>query len=265
LSHEDTFELADPLELAALVAKESGSSPLLVATDFDGTLAPVAQSPGEAILRDDARRALEALARRAHVAVVSGRELSDLQARVGLRGITLAGEHGGDLLLPGGERQGLGLTDAQRNALEGFGRYAELLLAGTGGEVERKRLGVAAHTRRIEENAQRRFEETLLYRARELASAGLAVLEGKRVVELRPGGASKGEGLRRIRELVAPASYVLAIGDDQTDEELFREAIREGGRAVKVGLGDTIAQHRIAGPEEVARLLEALASPARSP
>ncbi len=249
----------DPVELAALVVKESAGTPLLLATDFDGTLAAVVPSPSDAILRDDARRALETLALRVHVAVVSGRELSDLQARVGLRGITLAGEHGGDLLLPGGERQGLGLTDAQRNALEGFGRYAELLLAGTGGEVERKRLGVAAHTRRIEEGAQRRFEETLLFRARELAPLGLDVLEGKRVIELRPGGASKGLGLRRIRELVAPTAYVLAIGDDQTDEELFREAIREGGHAVKVGMGETIAQSRVAGPEDVARLLEALA------
>jgi trehalose-phosphatase len=249
----------DPAELAGLVAAEARRAPLLLATDFDGTLAPVAPRPSEAIIRDDARRALEALSLRAAVAIVSGRELSDLQARVGLGGLALAGEHGGDLLLPGGERRGLELSVAQRDALGAFARFADLLLAGTGGEVERKRLGVAAHTRRVDECARRRFEEALLLRAREVAGpAELEVLQGKRVLELRARGASKGLGLRRLRELLAKDAYVVAIGDDLTDEELFREAAREGGRGVKVGAGETIARSRLAGPEEVARFLVGL-------
>src|ERR1700722_17659613 len=94
----------DPVELAAQVVKEARANGLLVATDFDGTLAEVVLTPADAHLRDDVREALMALARRARVAVVSGRALSDLRARVAIEGVAVAGEHGGDILLPGGER-----------------------------------------------------------------------------------------------------------------------------------------------------------------
>ncbi len=199
--------------------------------------------------------------KRVKVAVLSGRELSNLRAKVAIDGIALAGEHGGDLLLPGGDRRGLDLQPAERAVLDAFARYADLLLAGTGGLVERKRLAVAAHTRRVDEKDQRRLEEALLGRARELAKgAGLDAIPGKRVIEMRAQGAAKDFGLARLRELFAPESFVVAIGDDRTDEDLFREAAKSGGLSVKVGPGETGAKHRLEGPREVAEFLALLAS-----
>jgi trehalose 6-phosphate synthase/phosphatase len=254
----DPFD--EPRELAARVVSLATGREILVASDFDGTLAPIVPRPDDATLREDSRAALAALAGRAHVAIVSGRELSKLRARVALPGIALAGEHGGDLLLPSGERSALELSKGAREALDAFGRFADLLLAGTGGEVERKKLATAAHTRRIEKDRDR-LESVLLARGREIGatSGQVEAIPGRRVVELRAQGASKGLGLVRIKAALAPRAFVVALGDDRTDEDLFREVLRDGGMAVRVGAGETCARQRVEGPEAVARFLEALA------
>ncbi len=251
----------DPAIVAAEAARDARGRGLLVATDFDGTLAEIVSRPGDAILRDDARRALKALAPLARIAIVSGRALSDLRARVAVEGVALAGEHGGDILLPSGERREVEVPPEDREAQDAFARYAQLLLHGTGGEVERKRLAIAAHTRGVEEEARPRLRDALLFRGRELARGhALSVLEGKEVVELRANDASKGLGLSRLRALLGPEAHVIAMGDDATDEDLFREAASRGGTTVKVGEGPSVARFRLEGPPQVVELLEALVS-----
>jgi trehalose-phosphatase len=194
------------------------------------------------------------------VLVVSGRDLDDLRSRTGLPGVALAGGHGGELLLAGGERREVGLVPADVERVDAFASFAERLLDGTGGEVERKRHSTAAHTRRVDGRAQSWFEEILVAAARKIAAGGdLEVVPGKCVVELRSRAATKDRALRAFRAGV-PGAWAVAIGDDVTDEDLFREAVRGGGTAIKVGAGASIAPHRLEDPEAVARFLEALAA-----
>jgi len=246
--------------LASHVLRAARGRELLVAVDFDGTISDLVPRPRDAQLRDDARVALETLARRTHVVIVSGRGLADLRARVTMPDVSLVGEHGGELLLSSGERHAIDLEPSARAALIAFERDATELLEETAGEVEAKRLAVAAHTRRVDPALVEAVEGALLERARERARAGLLeVLRGKCVVELRARGACKALGLARARALLAPASFVVSLGDDATDEDLFRESIQAGGLAIKVGDGVTVAHHRLAGPPEVARFLVKLA------
>ena len=72
------------------------SSHLLLLLDFDGTLAPIAGSPGLAVAGDDARGPGDAHARRGDctVGIVSGRSLADVRERVGIEGLIYAGNHG---------------------------------------------------------------------------------------------------------------------------------------------------------------------------
>ena len=65
--------------------------------DFDGTLAPLTPEPGRARMGAGTRRALAAGERRYPVAVITGRALSDVQARMPIRGISFAGNHCLDL------------------------------------------------------------------------------------------------------------------------------------------------------------------------
>src|SRR3970040_492330 len=73
--------------------------------DFDGTLAPIVDRPELAGIDPPTRNAVERLARRCTVAVVSGRDVDDVRARDGIKGIYYAGSHGFDIVGPGGLHQ----------------------------------------------------------------------------------------------------------------------------------------------------------------
>ncbi|MGA0830100.1 MAG: trehalose-phosphatase, partial [Nitriliruptoraceae bacterium] len=83
-----------PADLAArLLAAGGGSGPLLL-LDHDGTLSPIAPTPDAADLPAPTRAALADVAVLTDVAVVSGRGLDDLVARLGDLPLTLVAEHG---------------------------------------------------------------------------------------------------------------------------------------------------------------------------
>ncbi|MBI3725138.1 trehalose-phosphatase, partial [bacterium] len=148
---------SEPGDLARRAVAAAAGRALLLVLDFDGTLAEIVDDPDDALLLERARAALSVLGRGAesgaHVAIVSGRALEDLRSRASVPGVALAGEHGADLLLPGGERLELEPGARAKEVLERFARTADGILSGTGGHVERKRVSVAAHTRRVRENA----------------------------------------------------------------------------------------------------------------
>ena len=81
--------------------------------DFDGTIADIAPTPDEARVRPGCANALRSLSRKlAAVSVISGRSAEELQSKVGLEGVTYAGNHGAELiedgrLTPGAESGGL--------------------------------------------------------------------------------------------------------------------------------------------------------------
>nr|NIP73230.1 trehalose-phosphatase [Gammaproteobacteria bacterium]NIR30345.1 trehalose-phosphatase [Gammaproteobacteria bacterium]NIR98189.1 trehalose-phosphatase [Gammaproteobacteria bacterium]NIT63856.1 trehalose-phosphatase [Gammaproteobacteria bacterium]NIV20860.1 trehalose-phosphatase [Gammaproteobacteria bacterium] len=72
--------------------------------DYDGTLTPIVARPELAVLSEALRDTLRRLARRAMVAVISGRDLQDVRERVGLSELYYAGSHGFDIAGPAGRR-----------------------------------------------------------------------------------------------------------------------------------------------------------------
>ena len=70
--------------------------------DYDGTLTPIVERPEDALLPAETRAAIERLAALAPVAIVSGRDLADVRRLIGIEGITYAGSHGFDVVLPDG-------------------------------------------------------------------------------------------------------------------------------------------------------------------
>ena len=94
---ERSLELFEHLD--AVRDRLAGAEGLLLCTDFDGTLAPITDDPDAAGITDANEDALRALADREGIelAVVSGREVGDVTARVGIEGIAYAGNHGLEL------------------------------------------------------------------------------------------------------------------------------------------------------------------------
>ncbi len=252
------FERRD--EIAGLLNRKR----LAVFLDYDGTLTPIVDDPARALLAEEARRALGRLAVTCPVAVISGRDLDDVRALVGLPDLWYAGSHGFDIAGPGGERH-------QRNpelvpvldAVE-----IELRAAVTsidGAWVERKRFAVAVHYRQVEAARIGDVEEAVKGVAQ--AHPELRMTGGKKVFELRPAVPwDKGKALEFLLEVLGLTTedvLPVYIGDDETDEDAFRVARHRGLAIVVRGEDDsraTAAQYALSDPDEVRMFLEEVVS-----
>ncbi|MFT4231236.1 MAG: bifunctional alpha,alpha-trehalose-phosphate synthase (UDP-forming)/trehalose-phosphatase [Leucobacter sp.] len=238
---------------------------LIVATDFDGTLAPIVSRPQDARILPRAGQALDVLSTAAgtSVALLTGRSLAGL-AETGLRGDgwIVSGSHGAELVgLDGGAGEGseapgrpLGEEEAER--LRRLTRRFERVLGGEAGvRLERKPFGIAVHTREVPDREQ---AAELLAAAVVLGTdAGMHVREGKEVREFSVRETDKGTVLQRIRAEL-PAAPVLFLGDDVTDEDVF-ETLGPDDLGIKVGPGKTAAAERVPDAETAAAVLALLA------
>lgn len=236
-----------------------GAARLLVALDFDGTLAPLAARPETVRLPSATADVLRALAGRADVlvAVVSGRPLKDLRPRVGLLRAAYAGNHGLEAAAGVWRWTHPGVR-GRRAALRRVRDEARrLCLLAPGAWVEDKGATLSVHVRAVRGAAGESALAGALAAAVRRAG-GLALKTGKRVYEVRPRLAwDKGRAVELLRRRLAPGAACVYVGDDATDEDAFRR-LRGKALTVKVGRGPTLAACRVAGPAAVRRLLEAL-------
>ncbi len=267
-AHPPTTPIFLPTGLDAMLRRLAAESQLLVACDFDGTLAPIVPHPDQARILPRAEQALSVLqnAPGVDVAIISGRSIADLEA-TGLRtdGRILSGSHGAELAgLPGTARVSAvsnGRTDAEEarfaRVRELFERYAA---TEPGAWVEQKPFGLALHGRGVAERP--RAEAMLAAAAAEAEElrgelGGLRLRNGKLVTEASVRDTDKGAALRAIRAAL-PEGFAVMIGDDDTDEDAFR-ALGPGDAGIRVGTARSIAEFRVADPEEVAAMLARLA------
>ncbi|MDR1440841.1 MAG: trehalose-phosphatase [Bifidobacteriaceae bacterium] len=235
---------------------------LLVALDFDGTLAPLVDNPEDSRPVPGARTALARLARvdRVQLALVSGRPAADL-ARLASPpdGTWLAGSHGAEQGRMSGAAavlEPVELTAAQSRELDAIRAGLEdLAAAGPGAWIESKPLAAVFHTRPM---ADRAAASHLEEQAAGLGEAlGGHVLAGKMVVEISILPAGKAAALTRLRH-AAGADRLVFAGDDTTDE-LALDTIHPPDLGIKVGPGATTAELRLPDPLAVAAFLHALA------
>jgi trehalose 6-phosphate phosphatase len=239
-----------PADLAGALADVVGRRPLLVASDYDGVLAPLVGDPSAAVPVPGVAAALQRLA--VHddvvVALVSGRGVADLRAVSSLEGpYRWIGSHGAEYDGPL-----TGELAARRDALAE--RLAPLVAAVPGARLEVKPASVAVHVRQV---TDRVAAAGLLEQASAVADPSLTLKPGKEVLELAVTDADKGSALLRLRDDLGAAATVY-LGDDRTDEDAFR-VLSPGDLAVKVGEGETAARYRVADPAAVVVLLETLA------
>ena len=235
---------------------------LAVFLDYDGTLTPIVAHPSEAVLSDAARGQLARLAAVCPVTVISGRDRADVESRVGLAGIYYAGSHGLDVSRPDGGHEEHGAEF--RPALQAAADWLEPRISTIAGSwVERKRYAVAVHFRQAAEGA-----EALIRTAAEEAAAAhpeLRLAGGKKIFELRPDIEwDKGLALLHllgVMGLDGDDVTALYIGDDETDEDVFR--IFAEGRGIGIVVGtehrETTADFALEDPDQVMEFLGGLA------
>jgi trehalose 6-phosphate phosphatase len=223
-------------------------SKVLIAFDYDGTLAPIVQVPEQAVMRKTTRKLLVDLARLYPCIVISGRALrdtSELLHGVGLREIL--GNHG------------MEPWAASRELAEVILSWSVLLknrLARLRGvRVEDKTFSIAVHYR---QSSDKKKAHGAILRAA-AALEGARIIGGKQAVNILPrGGPHKGIALERERARL-DCDTAIYVGDDETDEDVFR--LDQPSRLLSIRVGrrrSSMAAYFIDGQREIDTLLRAL-------
>ncbi len=256
---QSTAELPSALGNAADLHHRLAKRQVAIFCDYDGTLTPIVARPELAQLDPATRAVLERLADQCVVAIISGRDLTDVMSMMGTDKVWYAGSHGFDLCGPNGERdergEGLQLLDELAVAAT---ELEQSLLDVAGAWVERKRFAVAIHFRQVEDDRLGDVEAAV-DRARDTHPA-LRKTGGKRIFELRPDVEwDKGRALWWVFEragLRADRTVPIYLGDDVTDEDAFA-ALGDRGIGIVVDDGDrsTHASYRLENPREAREFL----------
>lgn len=204
--------------------------------DFDGTLAPLAPDPAGVLLPPAVRQQLMALQARVPVGIVTGRSLADMRERLGFQPDYLIGNHGLEGV-PGERRQHAALVQICR----GWKDWLVPRMAGVDPAIwlEDKQYSLSLHFLQAADHPQ--------------AIAGLSslfaqlqppprIIPGKCIFSLLPAErGDKGEAVQRLLQFTHN-DYALYVGDDVTDEDVFRLS-EPGIFSVRVGATTTTAAH----------------------
>jgi trehalose 6-phosphate phosphatase len=257
-------------ETLAPLRNDPGRAGVLL--DVDGTLAPIVRHADDAAVPEPTRARLIEVARRyACVACVSGRQATVARQIVSIGSIAYVGNHGSELLRPGGTEVELDREVAawvpriRRFAEEAYDEELHRLRV----RAEDKRAIAGFHWRGApDEDAA---EEAVTRVAERAEHAGLRTHWGRKVLEVRPPvDIDKGRGIRRLLR-DADLRAAVYVGDDRTDVDAFaglRALVEQGrlGIAVCVGVRSeetprelqAAADTLVDGPAGVRELLETL-------
>lgn len=237
--------------------------------DYDGTLTPIASRPELAVLSRKTRGLIESLkaSKRFAICIISGRPLIDLEARVGVEGITYVGNHGLELEGPGMSFISAGARKSRPLLRRIYKELVTGLKSVTGAIVEDKGLSLTLHYRLVKKRDVPITEDIFNTVVRPyLSRKEIKVNGGKKVLEVRPPVAwDKGKAalwvLKRFKVRLKTDSIIpIYIGDDWTDESAFK-ALGDKGVTIFVGNedSDTTAQLFLESPKGVGKFLERLA------
>jgi len=233
--------------------------------DYDGTLVPFSRLPSEASPDNAVREMLLRLTSdtRNHVIVISGRDLSSLDRWLGAMPMTLVAEHGASFKMRNGTWQQLvSVSDLWKDEIR---RIMQLFVIRCAGSfIEEKTNTIAWHYRNTQTGLGfSRSRELLNTLSQLIQNTTLQVIDGNKVVEVRIAGFDKGATALKIVNEQDP-DFVLCIGDDTTDEDMFK-ALEGEAYTIKVNNGASAAQYTILSQQQVLPLLNKLITPLAEP
>jgi trehalose 6-phosphate synthase/phosphatase len=244
----------------ALVESFSAGHDRYILLDYDGTLRPFAPTPDEARPTAETLDVLRHVTSlpRSRVYIVSGRPAQTLEEWVGEVPAGLCAEHGLYLREAGAENWDL-LVDINCDWMEFVLPILHSFAQNTPGAlVEIKTAAVAWHWRRCEPDfGQWQANELALHLNQELANLPVEVIHGHRVIEVRAQGVHKGNLASHLSARWSPEDFILAVGDDETDEDLFMR-LPEHAWSIRVGRQSANARYLLETQAQVPQLLRML-------
>jgi trehalose 6-phosphate synthase/phosphatase len=228
--------------------------------DYDGTLVGFTAVPETTGLTDEISDVLQKLANKSdtHVFIITGRSYDDAVKIFDHVSATVIAEHGSVI------RENFNwlpqVTGRNFWRVPVFNALSHATERCPGSFIEEKSFTIAWHYRNASPQTADLVSSELVGILSELAVMNnLRIIEGKKVVEVIDNKVGKGLSVKRIYENTK-SDFILAVGDDLTDEEMFRYlSTVVGAVTVKVGEGDTCARYKLNGTDEVLNILKKLA------
>jgi trehalose 6-phosphate synthase/phosphatase len=231
--------------------------------DYDGTLVPITRMPSEAVPEQNVKEFLTSISSDPdnHVAIVSGRDAGTMEKWFGDIPLTLVAEHGASLKMRNESWQQLVTVSDQWK--EQVRRIMQLFVTRcVGSFIEEKTSTLAWHYRNTQVDLGfSRSRELINNLSQLIQNTPLQVIDGNKVVEVRMAGFDKGTITMKILNEAQP-DFVLCIGDDTTDEDMFKvlenSAFTVKTYTIKIGSRGTAAKYTLPSQQQVLPLLTRL-------
>ena len=226
--------------------------------DYDGTLTGFKKNPNDASPNEELHELLYKLEadQKNVITIISGRDRESLETWFEGHKINLIVEHGVWSRKFG--RDWKMLTNATDTWKSSIKPILETFVDRTPGSfIEEKNYSLVWHFRKAEpEQADLRANELKDELTTMIANHNLEILEGNKVIEVKTGGINKGIAAMQFLKN-KPFDFIFAIGDDWTDEYMFRE-LPETAHTIKVGLKHTAAKYKVESVAAVRNFLAQL-------
>ena len=228
--------------------------------DFDGTLVPIQKNPAQCILSHKIKKQLELLrdSGNCYLIILSGRSLSDIKQKVGIKRIYYGGNHGLDI-----SGSNVRYTHPKAIFAKPIINHIRQQLQKEiedidGVWLEDKKFTLSLHFRSVKTEDIPRVKKVFYNVVNKYSEKKLlAVIKGKKVLELVPDASwDKGKAVLWVLQRFKDKCLPVYVGDDQTDETAFK-ALRKKGITIRIGKSKkTFADYYLKGYWEISRLLQ---------
>lgn len=249
-----------------IISAYNNSVKRIIFLDYDGTLVPYSRFPELAVPTDKTIKMLDKLCSdpKNQVILISGRVRTFLDEYFGNLPLHLVAEHGAFVKFPG-HKWTCEIDNDQNwktSILPILQRYSDHCI---GAFTEEKTTSLAWHFRNVDADLASAKVNQLREELREITSndTRLCMMDGNKVIEIRRAGYDKGfAAMKYLKE--NSFDFLLAIGDDKTDEDLFK-VMPENSYTVKVGLVPSLAKYNLRSQVDVSALLTEFVKDERAP
>ncbi len=239
-----------------IIEKFKVASKKLLLLDYDGTLVNFASKPENAIADKKLLETLSAIVNlpELRLIIITGRAHQDIDKLLGQLPVDIIAEHGAMFKINGRWSRLIADNVLWKEALLPLLNSITLLCPHS--FVEEKQFSLTWHYRNANAEEGYSFSRALIQLLENITVPyNLKILDGNKVVEILSKEVGKGAAVKLVIEQ-DNYDFILAIGDDTTDEEMFGElAGNVNAATIKVGMGDTLAKYKIKNVEEAVSFL----------
>jgi trehalose 6-phosphate synthase/phosphatase len=228
----------------------------LIFLDYDGTLVGFNENPDDSKPDQELMEILERLTKdkNNHIVIISGRGRQSLEEWMKPYSLDIVAEHGVWIKRMGKHFKTFIKINAswKKETMSLLERYVNRT---PGSFVEEKDYSLVWHYRKVETGlGEVRTRELTSHLKYMTANENLEVLEGDMIVEIKNSEINKGKAAQKLMEIYPEADFLLALGDDFTDEDTFK-AMPEEAYTIKVGTSASEAKFSVNSYKEVRKLL----------